>query len=117
MALETVEERSSGSCGNFIVDHLFYGQHNRVSGGNRESMRWGNEEEQVEGIKAGKKGEVQGPGLVSREGVNPSACPYQRFRFSFIEINPKNERTTESAETNAGFNQSSQTVLGASSAR
>jgi hypothetical protein len=54
---------------------------------------------------------------VSREGVNPSACPYQRFRFSFIEINPKNERTHESAESDAGFNQSSQTVLGASSAR
>jgi len=54
---------------------------------------------------------------VSREGVNPAPCPYQRFIFSFIEINPKTERTAESAETNADFNLSSQTVLGASSAR
>jgi hypothetical protein len=48
-------------------------------------------------------------GLVSREGVNPFACPSQRFRFSLIEIIPKNERTHENAATNAGFNQSSQT--------
>jgi len=53
-------------------------------------------------------------GLVSREGVNPSACPYQRFRFSFIEINPKNERTHENVASNASFNQSSQTVPGGS---
>jgi hypothetical protein len=60
MAPETVEERSSRSCGRLIVDHFFYSQHNRVLGGNRESMRWGNEEVQVEGIKAEKKGGVQG---------------------------------------------------------
>jgi hypothetical protein len=31
-----------------------------VLGGNRESMRWSNEEVKVEGIKAEKKGGVQG---------------------------------------------------------
>jgi hypothetical protein len=60
MTPETVEERSSRSCGNLIVDHFFYRQHNRVLGGNRESMRWSNEEVKVEGIKAEKKGGVQG---------------------------------------------------------
>jgi hypothetical protein len=58
MASETVEERSSRSCGNLIADFL---QATQPSVG-RESgvMRWGNEEVQVEGIKAEKKGGVQG---------------------------------------------------------
>jgi hypothetical protein len=108
MAPETIEERSSRSCGNLIVDHFFL-QATQPSVGRESGVHEVGRWRSASGRNQGRK-EGGSSGLVSR--VNPSACPYQRF--SFIEINFKKERTHENAATNAGVNQSSQTVPGGS---